>query len=79
MILKALEPGDIFIHARSRTKHAKKYVAVGLPRKNKKRLCFERLCKHVGGESLFKSCDLEIKKVGESMRKAEMLKKQQHG
>jgi hypothetical protein len=79
MILKELEPGDIFIRARSSLKRGKKYLVIGLPSLNQGRRRYERVCKHLGGETVFKPCDLEVVKVDESMQKAKMLKKQIHG
>lgn len=74
MTLKDLEPGDKFIHAKSKAKHPKQYIVKGNCMFNaghgsSTRLCIDLLEREVVG----KSCKLEVKKIGESLHKAKML------
>lgn len=74
MILKDLEPGDKFVHAKSKAKSPKQFIVKGNPMFNRghgssTRQCIDLLKREVVG----KSCKLEVKKIGESLHKQRFL------
>jgi hypothetical protein len=74
MILKDLEPGDIFVHAKSKAKKPKRFIVKGNPMYNAghgspTRFCIDLVAREVVG----KSCKLEVKKIGESAHKQKFL------
>lgn len=74
MTLKDLEPGDIFVHAKSRAKHPHRFVVLGNCTFNRGHGSSTRLCRNVSDrETQGKSCRLEVKKVGESIHKQKLL------
>lgn len=75
MNLKELDPGDIFIHAKSKHKKAERFIVYGNSLFNIRHGSPTRQCKKMNGESVSKSCRLEVIKTGESKHKEEILKK----
>jgi hypothetical protein len=74
MILRDLEPGDKFVHAKSKAKNPKQYLVKGNCMYNAghgsaTRQCIDLLKQKVVG----KSCKLEVKKIGESLHKQKFL------
>lgn len=74
MTLRDLEPGDKFVHAKSKAKKPKQFIVKGNPMFNAghgsaTRLCIDLIKREVVG----KSCKLEVKKIGESLHKQKML------
>jgi hypothetical protein len=74
MILKDLESGDKFVHAKSKAKNPKQFLVKGSCMFNaghgsSTRKCIDLLKQTEVG----KSCKLEVKKVGESLHKQKML------
>jgi hypothetical protein len=74
MILKDLEPGDKFVHAKSKAKHPKQFLVKGncmynVGHGSSTRQCVDLLKQTIVG----KSCKLEVKKIGESLHKKKML------
>jgi len=74
MILRDLEPGDKFVHAKSRAKNPKQFLVKGNPMFNAghgsaTRKCIDLLKREIVG----KSCKLEVKKIGESLHKKKLI------
>lgn len=75
MTLKDLEPGDIFVHLKSKSKTPTRYIVSGQPFFNLGHGSPTRMCRKLCGEWVSKSCKLEVKKVGESAHKAKLIEK----
>lgn len=74
MTLKDLEPGDKFVHAKSKAKHPKQFLVKGNPMFNRHHGSATRICIDLlKQEAVGKSCKLEVKKIGESLHKQKML------
>jgi len=78
MTLRGLEIGDIFIHAKSKSKSPKRFVIITNPYFNIRHGAACRRCRDLGGREYGKSCNLEVKKVGESIHKAKLLQQHNH-
>lgn len=67
MILKELENGTIFCHAKSKSKNPKKFVVYGNPAFNGRHGSSTRNCKTMDGILVSKSCRLEVTVTGTSI------------
>lgn len=75
MILKDLEPGDKFVHAKSKAKHPKKFLVKGSCLFNRGHGSSTRDCIDLQTlEIVGKSCRLEVVKIGESIHKQKINK-----
>jgi hypothetical protein len=73
MTLRELEPGDMFVHANCKSKKPQKFMVKGSCMFNIRHGGATRLCWKVPtGEIVSKSCNLLIKKIGESVHKAKL-------
>lgn len=73
MTLKDLEPGDIFVHAKSKARNPQKFVVLGNCIYNQGHGSSTRLCRNIGKQQAeSKSCRLEVKKTGESIHKQKL-------
>jgi hypothetical protein len=78
MILKDLEPGDKFVHAKSKDKAPKQFIVKGNCLFNSGHGSSTRLCIELKtGAIMGKSCRLEVIKIGESIHKQIFLEKAQ--
>jgi len=74
MILRDLEPGDKFVHAKSRAKKPKQFIVKGPPMFNAGHGSATRKCVDLSSNTIVgKSCKLEVVKIGESKHKAKYL------
>lgn len=74
MTLKDLEPGDKFVHAKSKAKHPKQFLVKGNCMFNARHGSAIRHCIDLAKRVIVgKSCRLEVKKIGESQHKQKYL------
>jgi len=72
--LNDLEPGDFFVHAKSRAKNPKKYMVLSMPEFNARHGGSTRKCVDLfNNNEVGKSCRLEVIKVGQSLHKAKIM------
>jgi hypothetical protein len=70
MILKDLEPGDKFVHAKSKAKKPKVFIVKGNCMFNAGHGSATRICIDLDKNvKVGKSCRLEVRKIGESAHK----------
>lgn len=65
--LKDLDNGDVFVHAKASKYNAKRFVVYGNPIFNRGHGSATRNCKNSAGETVSKSCRLEVIKKGVSV------------
>lgn len=74
MKLKELEPGDIFVHAKSKAKAPAKFLVLGKCEFNRGHGSSTRMCQNLEKREIeSKSCRMEVNKVGESIHKQKFL------
>lgn len=74
MTLKDLEPGDKFVHAKSKAKNPKRFIVKGSCMFNARHGSATRVCIDIKKRvTVGKSCRLEVKKIGESQHKEKFL------
>lgn len=76
MILRELQPGDKFVHAKAKGRNPKRFVVNGNCIFNRGHGTSTRMCVDLGTkENVGKSCNLEVRKIGESVHKEKLMEK----
>lgn len=73
MTLRELEPGDVFVHAKSKAKKPKRFIVYGNPEFNPGYGSATRKCRTLDGVIVGKSCKLEVIPVGISKHKDKIM------